>query len=502
MGRFVCHFCLLLALPAHSADIKRRLIYSYDGSDRAVSNTRFADVYPFLVSLQLGLSGHICGGTLIDPSWVLTAAHCLPTSAAAVSQYKVWSLASTDGTFTESHVDRIVVHPDYSHRILNDDIALMRLTEPLSSISLVELENSSRRHDGMQALIAGWGSLDEACEKYEFILKEGDTEIVGRSPCAENDQFFNWTERICTEHINATGTDMAGAGCGDSGGPIFVEDNGKLIQIGLVSYTAVGRDVFTRVFTYMDWISGVMSSATVANQMVKPNCWGACCDDANYLDPFGSECWSWNGYECSVPSMTQSEIEELKESCPASCQLCPTCEATNTSCCDQPTFVNAQGHACVSWAGFDCSRASADYSYSSSEQSQLMSSCPFSCGVCQAGSDCTDAAYFKDSYGYRCAEWSGHDCSRAVEDYGYQQPVEDMVLKYCPRSCGTCIAPTTTPGPTTTTTTGSTESTTTSEADDTATTTANLIDPPSSSVSGCYTGGMAAVAAALMQNLL
>lgn len=139
------------------------------------------------------------------------------------------------------------------------------------------------------------------------------------------------------------------------------------------------------------------------------------------------------------------------DKCKASCMRCPICEATNSSCCDTVGFTSGRGHACTQWTGFDCTTAVADYGYSSDQMAELIENCPFSCGICRGGGDCTDTAYFKDPYGYRCDGWNGYDCTQAVEVFGYEQVVEDMVLKHCPLSCGTCTS-----APTSATTTSTT----------------------------------------------
>ncbi|CAE7419278.1 KLKB1 [Symbiodinium natans] len=286
----------------------------YDGSDRQVDWGRFADVYPYLVSLQLGSTPtHFCGGTMIRDRWVLTAAHCFFTSTSPLSDVQVWSMKSgQNNSWNKIGVDLLVVHPGYNMESLVHDLALLRLAQPLPDVPLAQLEDSSARYNGSEALLAGWGSIDEACQQYEFILKEGDSFIVDREPCALNGQFFNWTRLICTEHINATGKDMAGAGCGDSGGPLFVMDNGQLVQVGVVSYTAGGRDVFTRVYTYLDWINGVLSSPPSESMMVPPTCWGSCCDDAEYVDRFNEECWTEATCFLQPPASSPCLLRDLR----------------------------------------------------------------------------------------------------------------------------------------------------------------------------------------------
>jgi len=376
---------------------------------------------------------------LIRGNWVLTAAHCFYSSPNQVSKFQVRYLASTTANdFSLATIDRIVVHPTYHMVTLDDDIALIRLTASVpSTMPLAQLEQADTDHSGKQALIAGWGSLDAAGTQYADILKEGPTQIVARTQCQANSQKFNGTAFICNDLINQSGIaspkDISGAGSGDSGGPLFVNDttNG-LIQVGLVSHAVWGRDIFIRVSTYYDWITGIMNSPPATSMFVPPLCQGSCCDDGTYEDPNGAECGSYASKDCSASAtgFTVAETDALLNACLSSCDGCAVCEATNTSCCDKVDFTTTSGKTCAQFRGVDCA--------SDAEAAEIRVNCQFPCGFCTRGTDCTDVAYFEDAKRFTCPQWSGYDCSRASEDYGYAQADEDLLLQFCPLSCGTC----------------------------------------------------------------
>ncbi|CAJ1347092.1 unnamed protein product [Effrenium voratum] len=429
-------FAWLLTTAAHEAGEQRRLIYSYDGADRLADWPRFASTYPYLVSLQRN-GHHNCGGTLLNERWVLTAAHCFGTRAAYASSMEVW--LHNHSSWHKSGVDLVVAHPDYHIVILNDDIALLRLTDPLPAMAFVRLEAQAQRFAGKKALMAGWGTIDEACQRKEFLLREGDTFIVGSDPCAQSNQFFNWTERICTDHINSTDADMAGAGCGDSGGPLLVMEDDAMVQVGIVSYTTAGRDVFTRVSTYRSWIDGVLKNPPNQSMMVKPLCYGSCCDVPDYLDSFQEECWTWQSYDCTTWDTTEEAKAALLANCPASCKRCPSCEASNLACCDVLGYADAAGQPCSAWQGTDCATAG-QYGFSIQQRADLTRNCPVSCAVCSAGTDCADDWDWIDRHGYSCAEWRGYKCQDAAEKYGYHPTSEEELLRNCPLSCGSCAA--------------------------------------------------------------
>lgn len=315
---------------------------------------------------------------------------------------------------------------------LSDDIALIHLSSPLGVPKYVKMEGSNRRYVGFKALIAGWGTIDEHCTQLDNVLREGDTYIDGNSACSQDDWTFNWTELVCTVHINSTNKAVAGAGCGDSGGPLFILDNGELIQVGIVSYTSGGRDHFTRVFTYLEWIDGILNSPPAQSQMPRPRCFNSCCDDPDYLDSYGEECHTWKGYDC--PSY-EPQNAGLLQKCMATCKQCPSCEATNLQCCDTVGYRDAVGDSCSSWRGYDCTRSRF---LRNSELRDLQNNCPKSCGWCSPGTDCTDEEEWLDSYGFACIHWRGYDCSKATANFGYKADVQAELLKRCPLTCGLC----------------------------------------------------------------
>ncbi|XP_068627273.1 chymotrypsin-C [Battus philenor] len=93
--------------------------------------------WPWQVSLQLlhpnyGLIGHWCGGVLVHPRWLLTAAHCvhnelfnLPVAALWTAVLGEWDRAEQRGAYVP--IERIILH----HRFHNyqHDIALMKMTK-------------------------------------------------------------------------------------------------------------------------------------------------------------------------------------------------------------------------------------------------------------------------------------------------------------------------------------------------------------------------------------
>lgn len=166
---------VLFAYASTGSADDRRLIYSYNDSDRQVNTTRFASDFPYLVSLR-NRHGHFCGGTLLDERWVLTAAHCFGTGVASLSNIEVRAMSDN----RTSGVELLVAHHAYHMDWLTDDIALLRVTTALPSAKYAKLEDGSRRHAGSKALIAGWGTIDEHCTQIdEFFEKDLQLDRIG-----------------------------------------------------------------------------------------------------------------------------------------------------------------------------------------------------------------------------------------------------------------------------------------------------------------------------------
>uniref|UniRef100_A0A671YH88 Peptidase S1 domain-containing protein n=1 Tax=Sparus aurata TaxID=8175 RepID=A0A671YH88_SPAAU len=118
----------LIILYCGTAPLNTRIV----GGDNAPAGS-----WPWQVSLHL--SSHVCGGTLISDQWVMTAAHCI-----LINSPSAWTLYLGRETQSGPNVNevsrtlsQIIIHPDYNNTLFNNDIALMRLSSPVSFTNFI-----------------------------------------------------------------------------------------------------------------------------------------------------------------------------------------------------------------------------------------------------------------------------------------------------------------------------------------------------------------------------
>ncbi|XP_039084207.1 putative serine protease 45 isoform X2 [Hyaena hyaena] len=225
--------------------------------------------WPWEVSLRLE-NEHICGGALIDLTWVVTAAHCIQ----GTKEYSVilGTAKLKPANFSKAvsiPVRDIIVHPKYWGRtFITGDVALLQLQTPATFSKYVQPiclpEASYNLKVGTQCWVTGWGQVkqrfSELQEAEVFIMDNRRCDRIYRRkslaprliPLVLGDMICatNYRENLCS---------------GDSGGPLACEAEGMWILAGVLSWEkacarAQNPGVYTRVTKYSKWIKKQISN--------------------------------------------------------------------------------------------------------------------------------------------------------------------------------------------------------------------------------------------------
>ncbi|KAE8599431.1 hypothetical protein XENTR_v10017183 [Xenopus tropicalis] len=229
--------------------------------------------WPWMVSIQSPTGkefSHLCGGSVLNEIWVLTAAHCFK-HLERKEETKSWRLVfgANNLKVLESSVQirkiKEVVQPKaYNPTTEANDITLLRLDKPIVFTDYVqpacfptEFANVEKKTD---CYIAGWGVLDEESGEPSEILQEARVHQIDSKKCNSKD----WYDGSIGEYNLCAGHEKGGIdSCqGDSGGPLMckTQKSRTYAVVGITSWgsgCARGKKpgVYTSTKYFIKWIA-------------------------------------------------------------------------------------------------------------------------------------------------------------------------------------------------------------------------------------------------------
>ncbi|XP_044317463.1 serine protease 1-like [Drosophila rhopaloa] len=258
---------LLLAIASASAGLLPKIapVHPRDRTSVASINGRITngknavvDQFPYQVGLSfVGSKGSWwCGGSIIDNSWVLTAAHCTSGASSVTIYYGATVRTSPQFTYTVTSSNWIQ-HANYVSLTVRNDISLIKtpsvsFSASVNKIALPAIASSYSSYVGQTAVASGWGLTSDTASAVTKDLQYTDLTVIENSECLKA-----FSSLIVTSRVICVATPKGTSTCqGDSGGPLALD--GTLIGItsfGSPDGCEVGEPAaFTRVTSYLDWI--------------------------------------------------------------------------------------------------------------------------------------------------------------------------------------------------------------------------------------------------------
>ncbi|XP_058676716.1 granzyme B-like [Ammospiza caudacuta] len=233
------------------------VLLPWAGAGRIIGGTKVkAHSRPYMAFLEIksGSKPSWCGGFLIRPDAVLSAAHCVdmrwrPRVTVILGAHNIRRQEKSQQRIP---VVKRVIHPQYSRKDGKNDIVLLKLKKKANITGNVQCISIAKENERVSAgdlcTVSGWGQTSKK-EVLSDVLMEVELEVKNEEICEQLSSNFQCQSMICVGDEDS----KKATSHGDSGGPLVCNKK----AYGIVSHALKKNhfaEVFTRISHFEPWI--------------------------------------------------------------------------------------------------------------------------------------------------------------------------------------------------------------------------------------------------------
>ncbi|NWS31722.1 GRAB protein, partial [Polioptila caerulea] len=210
--------------------------------------------YMAYLTVEHGPQTSHCGGFLIRPDVVLSAAHCVPKEGTVrvTVILGAHNIRKQERSQQKVHVGRWIIHPEYCPVSFKNDIVLLKLKSKAvinKAVQLISLPRSNEHvRAGEKCSVSGWGLTSKTLNRTD-VMREVTLKVQNEATCQQKFPDYQRQSMICVgDEISGKATYL-----GDSGGPLVCNQKAH----GIVSHgyeACLFPEVFTRISHFEPWI--------------------------------------------------------------------------------------------------------------------------------------------------------------------------------------------------------------------------------------------------------